>query len=142
MLPHERNLMISLCLGLQLKGDESPSELESLIAEVSANADLVSVQPTQTAMAEWLGVTLEDYRNQKSASVFLWDDIDAKGYGLVDVPTKIRRPAFGGSTEIQKRHARGSRFGHLVRRLGERLVALAILTALAGAAWYFWKSRR
>ncbi|MCR9200867.1 MAG: hypothetical protein NXI04_19695 [Planctomycetaceae bacterium] len=140
MLPYERNLMISLCLGLRLDGSESPQQLEHQVAERSTAGDLVSVQPLQRELADWLHVSLEDARNQQTASILLWEQIETRGYGLVDVPLKIRRTAFGGSVEIQKRHARAAR--STLSGLGKRVLLLLLLVGLAVAGWFLWTSVR
>jgi len=140
MLPYERNLMISLCLGLRLDGSESPPQLEQQVAERSTAGDLVSVQPMQRELADWLHVSLEDARNQQAASIVLWEQIEARGYGLVDVPLKIRRTAFGGSVDIQKRHARAARSPW--SGLGKRVLLLLLLSGLGVAGWFWWTSIR
>ena len=137
MEPYERNLMISLCLGLRLEGSESPDDLERLVENASHQGDLVSVQPAQKEMADWLSVSFDDCRNQQAASVLLWEHIEARGYSLVDVPMKIRRPGFGGSTEIQKRHARASR-----SRVSGRIVVAVIMAAAGVVAWLTWRQLR
>lgn len=134
MEPYERNLMISLCLGLRLEGSESPADLERLVEETSHQGDLVSVQPAQKEMADWLSVSFDDCRNQQAASVLLWEHIEARGYSLVDVPMKIRRPGFGGSIEIQKRHARAARSA-----VSGRTVIAILIAAAAVAAWLVWR---
>lgn len=134
MEPYERNLMISLCLGLRLEGSESPADVECLVEEASQQGDLVSVQPAQREMADWLSLSFDDCRNQQAASVLLWEHIEARGYSLVDVPMKIRRPGFGGSTEIQKRHARASRAG-----VSGRIVAALVMAAVGVIAWLTWR---
>lgn len=139
MEAHERNLFIALCLGLRLKGKESVAQLQEILTEVSSVADSTKVQPLQDDLADWLDTSIARCTSQQEASVRLWSKIDEKGYSLVDVPMKLRRRAFGGSTEIQKRHAGNTGFRNFLRRVITGIVKLAIIAGLAAAGWFAWK---
>lgn len=139
MEAHERNLFIALCLGLRLKGKESVAQLQEVLTEVSSVADSTKVQPLQDDLADWLDTSIARCTSQQEASIRLWSRIDEKGYSLVDVPGKLRRRAFGGSTDIQKRHAGNTGFRNLFRSVIAGIVKLAIIAGLAAASWFAWK---
>lgn len=139
MEAHERNLFITLCLGLHLKGNESSTQLHELLEEVSAVSDSNEVRPLQDDLADWLDTSIARCKSQQEASVRLWSKIDEKGYSLVDVPMKLRRRAFGGSTEIQKRHAGNTGLRKLLRSIIAGIIRITILAGLATAAWFAWK---
>lgn len=140
---YERNLFIALCLGLRLQGDESRTQLDLTVREQSALATRNKVQPLQDKLAEWLDISIARCTNQQEASLRLWSRIDENGYGLVDVPMKLRRQAFGGSLKIQKRLGKSSWHVRLRRKLLSALKTCLLLVLLAAVVWaalkFFWK---
>ena len=139
MESHERNLFITLCLGIRLDGTESRSQLDETLRELATVAIKNPVQPLQDELADWLDISISRSDNQQDASSVLWNKIDEQGYSLVDVPMKIRRQAFGGAIDIQKRF--GKRPWH--QRVSRKLLSLAKLittvTILAGVIWMAYK---
>lgn len=139
MEDHERNLFIALCLGLRLKGSESVHQLRDILEEVSVVSDSTKVQPLQDDLADWLDTSIARCQSQQAASVRLWTKIDEAGYSLVDVPMKLRRKVFGGSINIQKRHAGNTGFRKIVRTAIAFVVKLVVVFGAAAAAWLAWR---
>lgn len=139
MESHERNLFISLCLGIRLDGTESKSQLDELLRNLAIVAWNCEVQPLQDDLADWLDVSIARCKNQQDASLRLWNKIDEEGYSLVDVPMKIRRQAFGGTVDIQKRFGKRPWYARLTSKLLSLAKIITTVTILAGVTWIAYK---
>ena len=139
MEAYERNLIIALCLGTELSGSESKTKLEEILDRLNSEADGRGIQPLQEDLAEWLKLPLENCNSQQDASLKLWKRIDERGYGLADVPTKIRRKVFGGSLDIQKRMGRRPLHVRLLRRVSDLARTIGGIAVLVGVIWLIWK---
>ena len=136
MQPYERNLFIVMCLGHELTGNESTEELADILDRVSETSHDQPVLPTQEEVAQWIGISLAHCQNRQAASVRLWDRIKGSGYSLADVPVRLRRQAFGGSLEIQKRLGRRPWHQRLLRTVGGILKTLITLAMVAAGIWF------
>ena len=139
MLEHEHNLIVALCLGQELTGDESPDELNVTLKAENAAAVEQPVRRLQEDLADWLKTSLAHSHSRQDAATKLWSVIEERGYSLADIPVKLRRQAFGGSLDIQKRLGRRPLHQRLLRSV-LAVVRPLITIAIAGAiAWWLWK---
>ena len=132
----ERSLLIVLCLGLRLSGDESDDEIRSAIEEASELAEREKINPLQKELGRWLKVSFAASESRQDASVQMWEMIDSKRYSLADVPGKLRRKAFGGSLHLQQRVLRSSPFSRLIKNVVAFVRQMIIIVILGAIAWF------
>lgn len=140
MQTHERDLFISLCLGMTLTGDESVTELEALLEGVSKTAASQAPVSMQFEVGRWLGVTVEECDSRRGASELLWERISQRQYSLVDVPLALRRAAFGDEqAHRRKAWARGrpERMKAALRSLALKLIVVFVVLI---AVWYLLRT--
>ena len=140
MLEHEHNLIVALCLGKELSGDESPDELNVILEAENAAAVEQPVRRLQEDVAEWLNASLSHSHSRRDAATRLWSVIEEREYSLADIPVKFRRQAFGGSLDIQKRLGRRPLHQRLLRGLATMLRPLITIAVLGGVVWWLWKT--
>ena len=132
----ERSLLIVLCLGLQLSGDETDDEIRSVIEETSESAESEKINPLQKELGRWLKVSFAASDSRHDASLEMWEKIDRQRYSLADVPGKLRRKAFGGSLQLQQRALRSSSFSRLIKNVVTFVRQMIIIAVLAAIAWF------
>ena len=132
----ERSLLIVLCLGIQLSGDESDDEIRTVIEYTSESAESDKINPLQKELGRWLKVSFAASESRQDASLEMWEKIDRQHYSLADVPARLRRKVFGGSLKLQKRALRSSPFSRLVKNVVAFVRQMMIIAILAAIAWY------
>lgn len=136
MQPHERNLFISLCLGIEWSEEESAEDLEGLVADTMQASAAQSPVSLQHEVARWLQLSLEDCESRKAASVKLWDRVQNRGFTIIDVPAPIRRTAFAGNLNPQKREYRKGWLGRLTDSVRALAIRLIVIVGLVAALWF------
>lgn len=139
MQDYERNLFISLCLGIELTGLESPAELMLLLEDVTAAAQQQQPNSLQQDIADWLKISIDGSENRQDASVRLWNRIENRGYSMVDVPASIRRTAFAGDLNPQKREYQRGWPQRLKESLRSMAVGVVVIVALIFGLWLLAK---
>ncbi|MEO2013845.1 MAG: hypothetical protein ABGZ53_05685 [Fuerstiella sp.] len=134
----ERSLLIVLCLGVQLSGDETDVEIRTVIEDESESAESEKINPLQKELGRWLKVSFAARESRQDASLEMWEKIDRQGYSLADVPARLRRKAFGGSLNLQKRALSSSPFSRLIKKVVAFVRQMIIIAILAAIAWFAW----
>ncbi|MDG2129202.1 MAG: hypothetical protein P8K08_14485 [Fuerstiella sp.] len=132
----ERGLLIILCLGVQLSGDETDDEIRAVIEKASRSAESDKINRLQKELGRWLQISFAACQSRHDASLEMWEKIDRQGYSLADIPGKLRRRVFGGSLKLQQRAMRSSPFSRLGRKISAFVRQLLILAVFAALAWY------
>jgi len=134
----ERSLLIVLCLGVQLSGDETDDEIRTVIEDMSDSAESEKINPLQKELGRWLKVSFAASESRQDASLEMWEKIDRQRYSLADVPAKLRRRAFGGSLQLQQRALRARPFSRLIKKVVAFVRQMIIIAILAAIAWFVW----
>ena len=139
MLDHEHNLVVALCLGKELSGNEGANELNQILEAENAVAVEQPVNRFQEDLADWLKTSLAHAHSRRDAATRLWSVIEERDYSLADIPVKFRRHAFGGSLDIQKRLSKRPLHRRLLRSLVRFLRPLITIAVIVAAAWWALK---
>ena len=139
MLDHEHNLIVALCLGKELSGNERAEELNQILEAENAVAVEQPVRRLQEDLADWLKTSLAHVHSRQAAATRLWSVIEERDYSLADIPVKFRRQAFGGSLDIQRRLGKRPLHERLLRSVFGLLRLLITLAVIAAAALWAWK---
>ena len=139
MESHEHDLFKGLCLGVRLTGTESSSQLEALLEDMTEVADREILVSLQEAVADWLGISIDDCDSRLEASARLWSTVEYKGYSLVDVPARLRQMAFGDDRVMRRRAWRAGRRERLRFAAKTLAIKLAITLVVVVVVWQLLK---